>query len=51
LSGEQKHEYPYLAKLAGAMFSEGEYEVRISVRQDKQEVSATAPFRVVAASK
>jgi hypothetical protein len=51
LAGEQKHEYPYLAKLAGAIFSEGDYDVRITVRQDKQEVSATAPFRVVAAGR
>ncbi|MEO8662987.1 MAG: hypothetical protein ABI693_31300 [Bryobacteraceae bacterium] len=46
LGGEQKHEYPYLAKLANALFNAGDYEVRITIRQDRWEVSSTAPFRV-----
>jgi hypothetical protein len=46
LGGEQKHEYPYLAKLANALFNAGDYEVRVTIRQDRSEISSTAPFRV-----
>jgi len=46
LGGEQKHEYPYLAKLANALFNAGDYEVRVVIRQDRSEISSTAPFRV-----
>lgn len=51
LAGEQKHEFPYLAKLAGAIFGEGEYEVQISIRQDSGHVEGKAPFRVAAGTR
>ena len=46
ITGEQKHEFPYLAKLANAMFNAGEYEVRITIRQDRNELTRSLPFRV-----
>lgn len=46
-SGEQKHSFPYLAKLTNAMLLAGNYEVKITIQQDSQEVSARIPFRVV----
>lgn len=51
LAGEQKHEVPYLAKLAGAIFGVGEYEVQISIRQDSGHVESKAPFRVAAGTR
>jgi hypothetical protein len=45
--GEQHHEFPYLAKLANAMFLAGQYEVKITVKQDSQQVVRTVGFRVV----
>ncbi len=46
ISGEQKHEFPYLAKLANAMFLAGNYEVKITIKQDKQEVTRNVKFKV-----
>lgn len=46
IAGEQKGEFPYLAKLAGALLLAGSYEVRITIRQDTQTVTRSAPFRV-----
>lgn len=45
--GEQHHEFPYLAKLANAMLLAGNYEVRVTARQDRFTVTRSAPFRVV----
>jgi len=51
MGGEQKHTFPYLAKLANAMLLAGNYEVKITVQQDTQEVTRSVPFRVVEAAK
>jgi hypothetical protein len=51
MAGEQKHTFPYLAKLGNAMLLAGNYEVKITVQQDTQEVTRTVPFRVVQAAK
>jgi hypothetical protein len=45
--GEQKHQFAYLATLKGAKLSAGEFEARISVRQDKNVLTRSVPFRVV----
>ncbi len=45
--GEQKHEFTYMATLKGAKLSPGEFEARISVRQDKNVLTRSVPFRVV----
>ncbi len=45
--GDQKSEFPYLAAIRNATFSAGEYEARLTVRQDRQTITRTAPFRVV----
>jgi hypothetical protein len=45
-SGEQKVEFPYLAKLSGVMLLPGNYEVKITIQQDTQIVTRSAPFRV-----
>ena len=48
LSGktEQKHEFPYLADLRDATFDKGQYEARLTVRQGRNTVTRTVPFRV-----
>lgn len=51
MAGEQKHTFPYLAKLADAMLLAGNYEVKVTVQQDTQEVTRSVPFRVVEAGK
>jgi hypothetical protein len=44
--GEQKSEFPYLASIRDASFSAGQYEARLTVRQDKQTITRSASFRV-----
>jgi hypothetical protein len=44
--GEQKHEFTYLATLKGATLSAGEFEARISVRQDKNVLTRSVAFSV-----
>jgi hypothetical protein len=46
-AGEQKHAFPYLSHLAGAVLPAGSYEVKVVVQQDTQEMTRTVPFRVV----
>jgi hypothetical protein len=45
--GEQKHEFTYLATLKGATLNAGEFEARISVRQDKNVLTRSVAFSVV----
>jgi hypothetical protein len=45
--GEQKGQFPYLATIRDASFSAGEYEARLTVRQDRQTITRSVPFRVV----
>jgi hypothetical protein len=44
--GEQKHEFTYLATLKGATLSAGDFEARISVRQDKNVLTRSVAFSV-----
>ncbi len=44
--GEQKHEFPYLAELRDASFDAGQYEARVTIRQGRNTVTRTTPFRV-----
>lgn len=44
--GEQKSEFPYLATIRDASFGAGQYEARLTVRQDKQTITRSASFRV-----
>ena len=46
-NGEQKGAFPYLATIRDASFSAGQYEARVTVRQDKQTITRSAPFRVL----
>ena len=45
--GEQKGEFPYIAAIRDASFSPGQYEARVTVRQDKQTITRSVSFRVV----
>jgi len=45
--GGQKDQFPYLATIRDASFSAGEYEARLTVRQDRQTITRSVPFRVV----
>jgi hypothetical protein len=48
LSGksEQKHEFPYLTEIRDATFDAGQYEARVTIRQGRNTVTRTIPFRV-----
>ncbi len=48
LSGksEQKHEFPYLTEIRDASFDAGQYEARVTVRQGRNTVTRSVPFRV-----
>jgi hypothetical protein len=48
LSGksEQKHEFPYMTEIRDATFSAGQYEARVTIRQGRNTVTRTVPFRV-----
>ncbi len=46
-NGEQKGEFPYIAAIRNATFSAGQYEARVTVRQDKQTITRSVSFRVV----
>jgi len=48
-TGEQKSEFPYLASILDASFSAGQYEARVTIRQDRNTVTRTLPFVVTAA--
>jgi hypothetical protein len=45
--GEQKGEFPYIAAIRDASFGPGQYEARVTVRQDKQTITRSVSFRVV----
>lgn len=45
-AGEQKGQFPYLAKLGNASFNEGEYDAVIEIRQDSVVQKRSAHFRV-----
>ena len=44
--GGQKDQFPYLATIRDASFSAGDYEARLTVRQDRQTITRSVPFRV-----
>ena len=44
--GEEKGQFPYIAAIRDATFSAGEYEARLTVRQDKQTITRSVSFRV-----
>ncbi len=44
--GEQKHQFPFMATLKGAKLSAGEFEARVTVRQNKNVLTRTVAFRV-----
>ncbi len=46
ISGGQAHEFPYLATLKGAKLGVGEFEARISIRQGRNVLTRSVPFRV-----
>lgn len=46
-TGEQKGQFPYIAAIRDASFSPGQYEARVTVRQDKQTITRSVSFRVV----
>jgi hypothetical protein len=46
ISGGQAHEFPYLATLKGAKLGTGEFEARISIRQGRNVLTRSVPFRV-----
>ncbi len=46
-NGEQKGSFPYIAAIRDASFSAGQYEARVTVRQDKQTITRSVSFRVV----
>lgn len=48
MKGEQKHEFPFLAKIVRATFEAGQYEAHVTVRQGDNAVTRIVPFRVVA---
>ena len=45
--GEQKRQFPYLATLRGAQLGPGEYEARVSIRQNRNVLVRSVPFRVL----
>jgi len=45
--GGEKSQFPYLARISDAVFSAGEYEARLTVRQGRQTITRSEPFRVV----
>ena len=49
-SGEQKSQFPYLATIRDATFSAGQYEARVTIRQDRNTVTRSLPFRVTASA-
>lgn len=49
MKGEQKHEFPYLAAIVGAMFEAGDYEAHLIVRQDKRTITRSVKFHVAGA--
>ena len=44
--GDQREEFPYLADIPGITLDAGEYEARITVRQDKRTITRSVAFRV-----
>jgi hypothetical protein len=51
IMGEQKHEFPYRATLKNAKLGAGEFEARVTIRQDKNVITRIVPFRVVGTEK
>ena len=47
MSGSQAHEFPYLATIKGAKLGVGEFEARVSIRQGRNVLTRSVPFRVV----
>ena len=47
MKGEQKRQFPYLATLKGVKLNPGEFEARITVRQSRNVITRTVPFRVL----
>jgi len=45
--GEQKRQFPYLATLRGAQLGPGEFEARLTVRQNRNVLVRSVPFRVL----
>jgi hypothetical protein len=45
--GEAKGQFPYIAAIRDASFSAGQYEARVTVRQDKQTITRSVSFRMV----
>lgn len=45
-SGEQKGQFPYLARIANATFDAGRYEAVVEIEQDSVKLSRMAAFRV-----
>lgn len=45
--GEQKREFPYLATMRGAQLGPGEFEARITIRQSRNVLVRSVPFRVL----
>lgn len=45
--GEAKGQFPYVAAIRDATFSPGQYEAMVTVRQDKQTITRSVPFRVL----
>ncbi len=43
--GEQKHQFPYLATIRGVKLTAGDFEARITVRQDRNVLVRSVPFR------
>jgi hypothetical protein len=46
IRGEQKSQFPFLATIRGAKLNGGDYEARVTVRQDRNVVSRSVRFRV-----
>jgi hypothetical protein len=44
--GEQKHEFPYMATLKNSQLGAGEFEARVTIRQDKNVITRIVPFRI-----
>ncbi|MGC9999285.1 MAG: hypothetical protein ABSE21_04235 [Bryobacteraceae bacterium] len=49
--GEQKHEFPYMATLKNSQLGAGEFEARVTIRQDKNVITRIVPFRVAGSDK
>ena len=45
--GEQKRQFPYLATLRGAQLGPGEFEARLTIRQSRNVLVRSVPFRVL----